>query len=363
MRVLCVNAGSSSLKLTVLGDTDEVVFASDLDADRGVFSEHELGRAVGSFGASYDAIGHRIVHGGAEFTGPVVLTDGVEASLRRLSALAPLHQAASLAAVDAVRRVAADVPAVACFDTAFHATLPPEASTYAVPAAWRARLGVRRFGFHGLSNAYVSRRAPEILQRPREALRLVSCHLGSGASVTAILGGRSVDTTMGFTPLEGLVMATRSGSVDPGLVLWLARQPGLGLDEVSTALESESGLVALAGTPDMAEVVQRGDRGDAHADLALSVYTHRVCASVAAMAAAMDGVDALVFTGGVGEHAPQVRARAVSGLGFLGFRLDEERNRSLEGDADVAAAGSNPVLVVRAREDLEIAAEVRRVVS
>jgi acetate kinase len=292
-----------------------------------------------------------------------LLTPQVEDALRELTRLAPLHQATSLAAVDVVRRAVGAIPEVGCFDTAFHASLPPEASTYAVPADWRDRLGVRRFGFHGLSHAYAGRRAASLVGRRIEELRIASCHLGSGASVTAILGGRSVDTTMGFTPLEGLVMATRSGSVDPGLVLWLLQQPEFEVDGVVQALESESGLQALAGTPDMAEVEKRARGDDPDARLALGVYAHRVKTAVAAMAASMAGIDALTFTGGVGENAAMLRQFVASGLGFLGVQIEESLNDSAEPDMDISADDSIPVLVLRAREDIQIAADVRSVLS
>jgi acetate kinase len=363
MRVLVVNAGSSSLKIRVLGHLDEELFAEDLTADRGVFVKAELERALASIGPSYDAVGHRIVHGGSRFAGPVLLTPQVEDALRELEKLAPIHQATSLAAVDLVRHAVTGVPEVACFDTAFHSSLPPEASTYAVPADWRNRLGVRRFGFHGLSHAYAGRRSAEVLNRSVDDLRIASCHLGSGASVTAILSGRSVDTTMGFTPLEGLVMATRSGSVDPGLLLWLLQQPGFEVDEVSNALESESGLLALAGNSDMAEIETRANGGDPNARLAMGVYAHRVRTAIASMAAGMAGIDVLTFTGGVGENAAAVRALITSNLGFLGIHIDEGLNASAEPDTDISADESIPVLVLRAREDLQMAAEVRTVLS
>ncbi len=222
-----------------------------------------------------DCAGHRIVHGGPSFTSAVVVDDRVRAELESLVDLAPLHLPASLAGLDAVRAALPSVPSVACFDTAFHATIPAEAATYALPAQWRD-LGIRRYGFHGLSHAYAARRAAEILELPVDGLRLVSCHLGAGASLCAVHSGRSVDTTMGFTPLEGLVMATRSGSVDPGLVLWLQRQHGLSADEVFDGLESRSGLLGLAGTADMREVLARMDSGDEAARLAFDVYVYRI---------------------------------------------------------------------------------------
>jgi acetate kinase len=275
----------------------------------------------------------------------VVIDDEVEQALRDLTALAPLHQPKSLAALEAVSRALPDVPAVACFDTAFHAGLPEAASTYALPAQWRERWRIRRYGFHGLSHAWAARWAG--------AGKVVTCHLGAGASLAAVRDGRCVDTTMGFTPLEGLVMATRSGSVDPGLLLWLLEETGMAERELARALEHESGLLALAGTADMREVVARGG-------LALDVYLHRLRAHIAAMTAALDGLDALVFTGGVGERSPEVRAGAAEGLGFLGVAVDPERNA--RGDEEIGA-GEVRVLVVEAREDLEIARGTRMVLG
>ena len=352
-----VNAGSSSLKLRLLED-DEVLGTEDLAAiDR--LGHHDLARALERLG-SFDATGHRIVHGGERYREPVVVDGDVRAELEALTDLAPLHQPRSLAALDAVTALAPDVPAVACFDTAFHATMPPAAVTYAVPADWRDRLHVRRYGFHGLSHAYAARRASA-----GDAGRTVTCHLGAGASLAAVRGGRCVDTTMGFTPLEGLVMATRSGTVDPGAVLWLVTRHGFDPGAVAHALEHESGLLGLAGSADMAAVVDARRRGEPAARLALDVYVHRLRAAIAAMVASLGGLDALVFTGGVGENAAMVRAEAVAGLGFLGIELDAHRNDEAVGDAadpeaDVTAAGSSVrVLVVAAREDLEIARGVR----
>ena len=355
MRVLVVNAGSSSLKLRVLGPRDETLGSDDLVATDGRASAGELARALDALPRP-DAVGHRIVHGGDRYRDAVLLDERVEEDLRALTELAPLHQPKALAALDAVSAALPDVPAVACFDTAFHATIPPAAATYPLPAAWRERWPLRRYGFHGLSHAYAARRAAEILRR--DDLRLVTCHLGAGASLAAVRAGRSVDTTMGFTPLDGLMMASRSGSVDPGLVLWLAER--LGTDEVASGLERGSGLAGLAGTADMREVLAADERGDEAARLALGAYLHRLRAGIGAMAAALDGVDALVFTGGVGEAAPAIRARAVAGLTFLGASLDAEANVGRTGDRDVSAAGTSVrTLVVRSREDVEIAGQVR----
>jgi acetate kinase len=360
MRILVVNAGSSSLKLRLLDEDDKLAASHDLPAPGGGADLAALARTLEGL-RGIDAVGHRIVHGGAEFTGPVMLDRHVEQRLRALTDLAPLHQPKSLAALEAVNQALPGVPAVACFDTAFHAGIPAPAATYALPSQWRRRWDLRRFGFHGLSHAYASRRAAELLGRPPAGLRLVTCHLGAGASLAAVRDGRSVDTTMGFTPLEGLVMATRSGSVDPGLLLWLEEHAGIAAGLLADTLEHRSGLLGLAGTADMRQVVVAAEAGDGDARLALDVYVHRLRAGVGAMAASLGGLDALVFTGGVGEHAPAVRRLGVEGLGFLGLRLDPDRNRLLEGDGEIGADGAaTRLLVVAAREDLQIAREVRQ---
>jgi acetate kinase len=358
VRILVVNAGSSSLKLRLLGPGDALLAEADIASPRAEVDERALADWIAGAGI-VDAVGHRIVHGGERFRDATRIDPGVVRELRALADLAPLHQPKSLAALDAVGRALPGTPAVACFDTAFHATLAPAATTYAVPAAWRERWGVRRYGFHGLSHAYASRRAAELTG----AARIVTCHLGAGASLAAVRDGRSVDTTMGFTPLEGLVMATRSGSVDPGLLLWLLERESIGIGEMADALEHDSGLLALAGTADMREVLGRAPT-DSAARLALAVYVHRLRAGIAAMTAALGGLDALVFTGGVGERAPAIRTAAAGGLGFLGVAIDPAGNEAADGDADVSAPGAAVrTLVVSAREDLEIAGQVRAVLG
>jgi acetate kinase len=341
VRVLVVNAGSSSLKLRLLGDGDELLGTRDLAPG------DDVGPALDALGDA-DAAGHRIVHGGERFRAPTVIDDEVADALVELTALAPLHQPKSLAALAAVRAARPGLPEVACFDTAFHGGLPAAASTYALPAAWRERWPLRRYGFHGLSHAWAARRAGPG--------RVVTCHLGAGASLAAVRDGRCVDTTMGFTPLEGLVMATRSGSVDPGLLLWLLERTGMTERELAEALEHESGLKGLAGTGDMREVLAAAARDEPAATLALDVYLHRLRAGIAEMAAALGGLDALVFTGGVGERAPEVRAGAAEGLAFLGVAVDAGHNAA---GAEEIGAGIARVLVVEAREDLEIARGVR----
>jgi acetate kinase len=368
--VLVVNAGSSSLKLRLLDPDDGLAASGDVPATHGETDPAALRDALEAIGASRaDAVGHRIVHGGTEFSEPVRIDDQVERRLHALTDLAPLHQPKSLAALDAVTAALPDLPRVACFDTAFHSRMPAAAATYALPRAWRERFQVRRFGFHGLSHAYASRRAAGLVGRPVEALRTVTCHLGAGASLAAVRGGVSVDTTMGFTPLEGVVMATRSGSVDPGLVLWLQQHAGLSAEEVSDALEHRSGVAGLAGSADMRAVLEAAS-GDAAARLAVDVYVHRLCGAVAAMAAAAGGLDLLVFTGGVGENAPEVRRLAAERLVFLGVAVDAAANQGAnqgpgrDGDRELSAAGAAVrTLLVHAREDLEIARGVRRLLG
>ncbi|GGU50138.1 acetate/propionate family kinase [Lentzea flava] len=331
--VLVVNAGSSSLKLSVLAEDDTVLASRHVerwDADTGPLRDFLAAAGV------IDAVGHRVVHGGAA-TSAHLIDDRLRTGLERLTALAPLHQPRALAGIDAVRELLPRVPQVACFDTAFHATMPSHATTYALPAQWRQKWDLRRYGFHGLSHAYASRRAVELAGAPDA--RVVSCHLGAGASLAAVHRGRSVDTTMGFTPLAGLVMATRGGDVDPGLLVWLLRA-GLSLDELEDGLEHHSGLAGLSGTGDMRDVRRAADAGDERAVLALRVYVHRLCQAIAAMTASLGGIDVLVFTGGVGEHDAELRT---------------------EVRAEVAFLGAMDVFVVEAREDLEIAGQTRAV--
>jgi acetate kinase len=362
--VLTVNAGSSSVKLALIGDDDATLADHELDAPRARVDADELHDALAGSLSGADAVAHRIVHGGRRYVAATVINDDVRRALGELTELAPLHQPKSLAALDAVSAWLPRVPAVACFDTAFHATLPPAASTYALPAAWRERWGLRRFGFHGLSHAWVASRTPEVLGDDNPRRRIVSCHLGAGASLCAIAAGRSVDTTMGFTPLEGLVMATRSGSVDPGLLLWLLEREAVSEREMASALEHDSGLMGLAGDADMRAVLERVANDDANAIAAIDVYLHRLRAGIAAMTAALGGLDALVFTGGVGEHAADIRAQASAALGYLGVDIDVVSNVQVAGDADITAAGASVrTLVLRAREDLEMARQVRHLLS
>jgi acetate kinase len=358
-----VNAGSSTLKVRVLGPADTLDGSFDLDPWDGDADHPELENFFANV-AGPEVVGHRVVHGGSRFSEAVAIDDEAVAAIASLSDLAPLHQPRAVAGIDAARRALPRVPHVACFDTAFHAGMPLAAARYALPGSWTRDFGLRRYGFHGLSHGYAARRAAELLERDQAGLRVVTCHLGAGASLAAVRSGRSVDTTMGFTPLEGLVMATRSGSVDPGLLLWLLQQKNLSIDEVSAGLEKSAGLAGLAeiSSGDMREVVRAADAGDEAARLALDVYVHRLRREIAAMAAAMNGLDALVFTGGVGEHSPRVRAAAVDGLEFLGVSLRSGQD-GVSSDADISGAGPVRVLVVTAREDIEIARQSRAVID
>jgi acetate kinase len=344
--VLVVNAGSTSLKLHLVGEaeTSERVGSLD-DVDP----------------AAIAAVAHRVVHGGERFRSPVLVDDGVMAEIAQLRSLAPLHNTPALRALDAARRRFPDLPHVAVFDTAFHVTIPPAAATYAVPRRWREEWGVRRYGFHGLSVAWASERAPEVVGRPPEGLRMVVCHLGGGSSVTAVVDGRSLDTTMGFSPIEGVPMATRSGSVDPGAIVSVLRRSGMDADALDRALNEESGMRGLAGGDGlMLELERRAEEGDGPAALAVEIFVHRVAGAVAAMAVASAAIDVLAFTAGIGEHSPHVRELICARLAFLGVAIDLGRNAAAKGDCDLTAAGSSVgVAVVHAREEVVAARAAR----
>jgi len=325
LTILVVNAGSTSLKLSAVEADDSAVPVPSLaEVPDGVI-----------------AAAHRVVHGGARFVEPVVIDDAVRRELEELSELAPLHNVPALAAIDEARRALPSIPHVAVFDTAFHATIPDEARTYALPRQWREEWGIRRFGFHGLSVAWAAERV--------RVPRLVVCHLGGGCSVTAVLDGRSVDTTMGFSPLEGVPMATRPGSIDPEILLYLLRHGAASADELEHALEHDSGLLGLGGSSRVEELEASDEPA---ARLALSVFCYRVAAAVASLTAALGGLDALVFTAGIGEGSAFVRERVCGRLGFLGVELDPDANGEARPDADVAAGDSRVrAWVVHARED------------
>ena len=332
LRLLVVNAGSTSLKLSVVDEDDSTApVASIAEAPK------------------VDAVVHRVVHGGPRLHEPVLIDDEVRAELERASELAPLHNRPALEAIDRARAELPTVPHVAVFDTSFHRTIPEAASTYAIPRRWREEHGIRRYGFHGLSVAWSAERVP--------VPRLVVCHLGGGCSVTAVLDGRSVDTTMGFTPLEGVPMATRPGSIDPEILLFLLRHGAESPESLEQALEHESGLLALGGSTRVEELLASDDPG---AELALGVFCYRVATAVGTMTAALDGLDALVFTAGIGEGSAFVRERICERLRHLGVRLDVTANASASPEADVAGEDSDVrVWVVHAHEDVVAARAAR----
>jgi acetate kinase len=362
MHVLVVNAGSSSLKLSSFDGGDRTGTET---VERWSGGDLEPIESFVRTLPDVEAVGHRVVHGGPDLTASVLIDEKVIATVEGLKALAPLHNPPAVAGMRDVGRLLPDVPAVACFDTAFHAELSPAARTYALPREWNTRWDLRRFGFHGLSHAHAVRRAAQIVGRPLADLRVVSCHLGAGASLAAVVAGRSVDTTMGFTPLEGLVMLSRAGSVDPGLLLWLVNERGVAPDHLADVLTHESGLKGLSGTSgDLRDVMAGRVEGDADCTLAFDVFVHRLRREVGAMTASAGGLDLLVFTGGIGEHVPELRSAVADGLAHLRVALDPAANATATGDADVtgkdAAVGA---AVVTAAEDEEIARETHRLLD
>ncbi len=395
MKVLLLNAGSSSLKCTLMEAANRKVIVQGLADWAGLVTRYQYTGPDGqeqseevSWGGHAEAVrrvlhdlrhaepaalperstlaavGHRVVHGG-QFTSSVRITPEIRSRITALADLAPLHNPPSLETLKAAEAELPGVPQVAVFDTAFHATMPPEAWIYPVPENWTRDWGIRRFGFHGLSHAYCSRRAAELLGRQPDDLRLVICHLGHGCSAAAVRGGRCVDTTMGFTPLEGLMMGTRSGSIDPGIVLHVQQHHGLTVEQVEAALNHESGLLGVSGiSGDMRQVLDAVRAGHPRAQLALAIYTRRVRQAIGALAVTLGGVDALVFTAGVGEHASQVREAICAGLECLGLELDAQANAACRPDADVACHSSRGrILVIATREDVTMLQQVIQVLG
>ncbi|MBM7829842.1 acetate kinase [Agromyces cerinus] len=399
--VLVVNSGSSSLKYQLIDVERSETLASGLveRIGRGVgharhrhegpendslgstwdaageVADHEAAFAVmleafAAHGPSLEAhapiaVGHRVVQGGARFFEPTVITPLVKINIDELSALAPLHNPANLEGIEAAQRAFPDVPHVAVFDTAFHQTMPPAAYTYAIDRELAAKHRIRRYGFHGTSHRFVSRAAAAFLERPVEELRMIVLHLGNGASVCAVSEGRSVETSMGMTPLEGLVMGTRSGDIDPAVLLHLERRAGLDADGLDHLLNSQSGILGLSGHADMRDLVAARAAGDEASTLALEVYAHRVRSYVGAYAAQLGRVDAIVFTAGVGENSPDVRELALAGLEGFGVELDSERNQQRGSVARRIStdASKTAVLVVPTNEELEIARQTLELVG
>src|SRR6266513_2601184 len=393
MKILVCNAGSSSLKFSLFEAEEELLLAEggvdwSRKPTRLVFrraGEEELREELklekhadaivrilddlqAGASAALDsledlrAVGHRVVHGGERYTSAVRITPEVKQAIEELAELAPLHNPPALDGITAVELVLPDVPQVAAFDTAFHSTLSEAARTYPVPQKWTREWGMRRYGFHGLSHSYCASRAAEMIDR--RDLRIVIAHLGNGASVSAVCNDICVDTSMGFTPLEGLMMGTRSGTVDPGMLVYLLRHKGLDVNELDQALNYQSGLLGLSGvSSDMRQVLSELPHNP-DAGLAVEVYVHRIRQTVGAMAATLGGIDALVLTAGVGEHAPEIRERVCEKLNYLGLELDRTANQTCKPDADIAMPASVArILVIATREDLTILRETRQLVS
>jgi acetate kinase len=305
-----------------------------------------------------DIVGHRVVHGGQEYQQSTLISPEVKDAIDRLSLFAPVHNPVNLAGIEAIENILPNVPQVAVFDTAFHSDLPPAAFVYPGPYEWLEN-GIRRYGFHGTSHQYCTRRAAQILNRNLADLRLISCHLGNGCSLAAVRGGKSIDTTMGFTPLDGLMMGSRSGAIDPGIMIHLLRRSDCTAEELDNLLNRNSGLKGISGvSSDMRQVLEAIQDGNSRAQLALDIYVHRLRAGIGAMLASLGGLDALIFTGGVGENAAVVRAATCENLGFIGLKLDGEKNARSPVDEDIAAVASAVrVLVIHTQEDWEIARE------
>lgn len=393
MKVLVCNAGSSTLKFSLFEAEAERLLAEGMidwstkparmslrrASQDVVRAELAVGQHAGAITriladlqagpfaplrglTDLQAVGHRVVHGGDRYSTAIRITPEVKRTIGELAELAPLHNPPSLECITAFENVLPDVPQVATFDTAFHATLSPAARIYPVPRQWTREWRIRRYGFHGLSHAYCAGRAAEMLNR--NDVRVIIAHLGNGASVSAVRHGVCVDTSMGFTPLEGLMMGTRSGTVDPGLLIYLLRQKGLDADRLDCALNFESGLLGVSGVSlDMRQVLAAAPQ-QPDARLAIDIYVHRVRQTIGAMAVTLGGVDGLVFTAGVGENSAEIRERVCENLGFLGLVLDRNANRERKPDADIAASDSpGRILVIATREDLTIVRETRRLIS
>ncbi len=305
-----------------------------------------------------DIVGHRVVHGGQKYQQSTLISPEVKEEISRLSEFAPVHNPVNLEGIEAIEKILGNVPQVAVFDTAFHAQLPPAAFVYPGPYEWLEE-GIRRYGFHGISHQYCTRRAAEILNRDSGDLRLISCHLGNGCSLAAVRGGRSVDTTMGFTPLDGLMMGSRSGAIDPGIIIHLLRRSDCTAEELDNILNRNSGLKGISGvSSDMRQILAAIKDGNSRAQLALDIYVHRLRAGIGAMLASLGGLDALIFTAGVGENSAVVRAAACEAFGFIGLKLDGEKNQQSPIDQDIAAVDSAVrILVIHTQEDWEIARE------
>ena len=395
MKVLVINCGSSSLKYQLIDMQNEELLAIGLAERIGIADSFLTHETIGKeevviredlkdhkitlefvmnaltnpeYGVikSMDEIaatGHRVVHGGEEFTSSVLITDKVISEVERCSNLAPLHNPPNLMGIYACKELLPDVPMVAVFDTAFHQSMPPEAYIYALPYEWYEKHGVRRYGFHGTSHMYVAYRAAEILEKPIEDLKIITCHIGNGASITAVDGGKSVDTSMGLTPLEGLMMGTRCGDIDPAIVPFIGQKEDLSHQELDNLMNKKSGLLGVSGlSNDLRDIIKAAEEGNYRAKLALDIYNRRVKRYIAVYAAMMGGLDVIIFTAGVGENAIDVRKESCSGLEFLGIKIDDEKNKIRGKEAIISSDDSKvKVMVVPTNEELAIARDTKNI--
>ncbi len=390
--ILAINAGSSSLKFQLIEMPEERVITKGLveriGLDEGIFTitvnggkvkkvqdipDHEAAvqllldqlistGIIKSFD-EIDGVGHRVVHGGERFNDSVLITDGVLNEIEQLSDLAPLHNPANVTGIKAFRNVLPDIPAVAVFDTAFHQTMSKDSYLYSLPYEYYEKYGIRKYGFHGTSHKYVSLKAAEMLGKPIEELRLISCHLGNGASIAAVQGGKSIDTTMGFTPLEGLTMGTRSGNIDPALIPYIMEKTGQTAEEVVNVLNKESGLLGITGfSSDLRDIEEAAENGNERAELALSIFTNHIHKYIGSYAARMNGVDAIIFTAGIGENSSLVRERVLVGLEFMGVYFDRDLNNEKSSKERMISYPFSPVkvLVIPTNEEVMIARDVVR---
>ncbi len=398
MKVLVINCGSSSVKYQLIDTENEKALAKGLvarigmsasvlthkphDRDEVKISGEILDHIVAveyvvsvllseNHGVIKDrkeieAIGHRVVHGGEEFSDSVLITPELMAELRNLIDLAPLHNPHNIRGINACMKTIPNTPQVAVFDTAFHTNMPPKAYIYGLPYVMYKRYSIRRYGFHGTSHKYVTERASAMLGKPLDQLKIITCHLGNGASMAAVKHGVSVDTSMGFTPLEGLLMGTRTGDLDPAIILHIMGREELSLHEANTLMNKHSGLAGISGvSSDMREVTEAAEEGHTNARLALDVYGYKVQKYIGAYAAAMGGLDALVFTAGIGENAPDIRKLCLTDLQFLGIEVDDSKNKAVKGkETDISADGARvKTLVIPTNEELVIARDTKRIVE
>ena len=393
-KIIAINAGSSSLKFQLIKMPEEIIITKGLVERIGfrdsVFSitvngekknetreilNHEeavqilLGklidyRIIQSF-AEIDSVGHRVAHGGEIFKESALVTDEALRKLEPLTELAPLHNPANILGIKAFQRILGDVPAVMVFDTAFHQTMPKSSYLYSLPYEYYKEYGIRKYGFHGTSHKYVSQRAADLLGKPIEHLRLISCHLGNGASIAAIEGGKSIDTSMGFTPLEGVVMGTRSGSIDPAIIPFIMMKTGKSVDEVLTVLNKESGLLALSGfSSDLRDIEEKAEQEDERSELALEVFAKHIHQYIGSYSARMNGVDAIIFTAGIGENSALIRAKVLEGLEFMGVYWDPELNQLSNGEMIISYPHSPvKVMIIPTNEEIMIARDVYHICS